>query len=111
TEQKASAADRAIYCNTLGTALFRAGAWQGALEGLSEAVKLHGFNAWDGFFLAMTHAKLGHKQEAQKHFQQAVAWVKANKPEDEEVLRFYAEAAGVLGVAKEGALLPGALSR
>jgi hypothetical protein len=60
----------------------------------------------DGFALAMTHARLDHKEEAQKQFHQAMAWMKKNKPQDEELRRIYAEAASNLGSRKVEALMP-----
>jgi serine/threonine protein kinase/WD40 repeat protein len=98
TPQKVPAKERGIYCNTLGTALYRAGDWQGALRELRQSVDLQGANAWDQFFLAMAHAKLGDKQKAQEYFDQAVQWMDKHKPQEEELRRFHAEAAHVLGL-------------
>src|SRR5262249_3440219 len=70
-EQKASAKQRGTYWNTLGTALYRAGDWPGARDALTESMKLQGINAWDKFFLAMTHARLAQKHESNTHFPEA----------------------------------------
>jgi hypothetical protein len=52
----------------------------------------------DFFFLAMAHWQLGEKDEARKYYDKAVAWMDKNKPDDEELRRFRAEAAALLGV-------------
>ena len=52
----------------------------------------------DWFFLAMAHWQLSDKEQARKWYDQAVEWMEKNKPEDEELLRFRAEAAALLGL-------------
>jgi hypothetical protein len=47
------------------------------------------FNA---FFLAMAEWQLGNKNAAGKWYDQAVNWMAKNKPKDEELVRFRAEA-------------------
>ena len=57
-----------------------------------------GRNSFDDFFLAMAYWQLGDKEQARKWYGQAVAWMKKNRPQDEELCRFRAEAAVLLGI-------------
>ncbi len=57
--------------------------------------KNDGFNA---FFLAMAHWQLGDKPQAHSWYDKAVPWMEKNQPKDEELVRFRAEAAALLGV-------------
>ena len=84
--------------NTLGVAEYRAGDWKAAIETLGKSYELLGEKelSFNAFFLAMTHWHLGNKEEARKSYDQAVQWMDKNKPEDEELLRFRAEAAALL---------------
>jgi len=50
------------------------------------------------FVLAMAHWQLGHKKEARQWYDKAVQWMDMNKPQDEELRRFRAEAALLLGI-------------
>lgn len=52
-----------------------------------------GSDSLDWFFLAMAHWRLGDKEQARKWNDQAVQWMEKNKPQDEELQRFRAEAA------------------
>jgi hypothetical protein len=45
-----------------------------------------------------TYAKLGNKQKAQEYFEQTVQWMNKHKSQEEELHRFHAEAANVLGL-------------
>jgi WD40 repeat protein len=86
--------------NTLGVARYRAGDWPGAIEALAKSEELApgthvGFNA---FFLAMAYWKLGHKDESRQWYGWAVQWTEKHLPKDEELRRFRAEAAGLLGL-------------
>ena len=49
----------------------------------------------------MAHWQLGEKEAARKWYDQAVAWMDKNQPNNEELRRFRAEAAELLGVAVE----------
>ena len=51
----------------------------------------------DWFFLAMSHWQLGDKKQARQWYDQAVAWMDKHMPQNEELIRFHAEAAEVLG--------------
>jgi hypothetical protein len=64
-----------------------------------------GGDAFDFFFLAMAHWQLGHKDEARQWYSQAVGWMEKNqealtkdRPHAEELKRFRAEAAELLGI-------------
>ena len=46
----------------------------------------------------MSHWKLGHKDESRQWYGRAVQWTEKNRPEDQELRRFRAEAAGLLGL-------------
>jgi tetratricopeptide (TPR) repeat protein len=85
--------------NTLGAAHYRAGDWKAAVTALEKAMKLReGGDAFDWFFLAMAHWQLGDKKQARQWYDKAVPWMEKNKSQDEELCRFRAEAAELLGV-------------
>jgi serine/threonine protein kinase/uncharacterized protein HemY len=89
------------YWNTLGAAQYRTGDWKGAVDALTRSMKLRkGGDAADWFFLAMAHERLGDKEQARKWYDQAVRWTEKNKPKDEELGCFRAEAAELLGIGK-----------
>ena len=82
-------------------AQYRAGEWQAAIEALEKSMELRkGGDAVDWFFLAMAHWQLGHKDEARKWYDKAVEWMDKNQPKNEELLRFRAEAAELLGISE-----------
>ncbi len=100
-----SSAERAValkpevgtYWNTLGAAQYRAGQWQGAVAALEKSMELgKGGDGIDWFFLAMARWRLGNRDEARKHYDQAVQWMDKNQPENEELRRFRSEAAELL---------------
>ena len=57
-----------------------------------------GGGVFDWFFLAMAHWKLGNQEEARRWYDKAVEWTDEHGPGDEELRRFRAEAAELLGV-------------
>jgi serine/threonine protein kinase/WD40 repeat protein len=91
------------YWNTLGVAQYRAANWQDAIAGLNKAEGLASgkYFAWNAFFLAMAHWHLGEREQARKEYGQAVLWMDKNHPQNEELRRFRAEAALVLGVQQK----------
>jgi serine/threonine protein kinase/tetratricopeptide (TPR) repeat protein len=85
--------------NTLGVAYYRAGDWKKALTALETSAELRGGgDSFDWFFLAMTHWQLGHKDEARRWYDRAVAWMEKNRPQDQEFRQFRAEAAKLLEI-------------
>jgi len=54
----------------------------------------------------MAHRQLGDKAEARKWYDQAVAWMDKNQPENEQLRHFRAEAAKLLGVVVEVGSFP-----
>jgi serine/threonine protein kinase/Tfp pilus assembly protein PilF len=100
------APDDGMHQNTLGVAQYRAGDWNAAIKALEKSMALDkGGDGLDWFLLAMAHWRLGHKGEAQKWYDRAAAWMAKNKLElekdkvnQEELNRFQAEAADLLGV-------------
>ena len=59
-------------------------------------------DSFDWFFLAMIHAKLGHKERAREWYNKAVQWSHQYRPPpmDTELFEFQVEAAEVLGLPK-----------
>ncbi len=94
-----SAPENASFKNTLGIAQYRNGHWEATVKVLEETIELsaEGFS-FSGFFLAMAHWQLGEKLKARTWYDKSVEWMNQNAPEDEELLRFRAEAAGLLGI-------------
>ena len=86
------------HWNTLGVALYRAGDLKGTVHALMKSMSLTGDNAQDDFFLAMARWRLGDKIAAQDLYGQAVTWMEKNAPHDQELVRFRAEAEGLLGL-------------
>ncbi|MEQ1826989.1 MAG: tetratricopeptide repeat protein [Pirellula sp.] len=88
--------------NTLGVAQYRSGRWKEAIDSLEKSIKLSDKSfSIDGFFLAMAYWQLDEKSEARTWYDQSVDWMDKNKPNDDELRRFRAEAAELLGVTKE----------
>jgi tetratricopeptide (TPR) repeat protein len=90
------------YLNTLGAAYYRAGDWKAAIAALEKSMKLRkGGDSYDWFFLAMAHWQLGEKGKARTWYDLAAQWMDKNQPTNEELLRFRAEAAELLGIEKK----------
>ena len=90
------------YWNTLGVAQYRAGDYEAAIKTLGKSMELgSGGVAFDWFFLAMAHWQLKHTEEARRWYDKGVAWMEKNKSDDDELLRFRAEAAELLGIGKK----------
>jgi WD40 repeat protein/serine/threonine protein kinase/Flp pilus assembly protein TadD len=87
------------HLNTLGAANYRAGDWKAAIAALEKSMERRkGGDSFDWFFLAMSHWKLGQKNQAREWYDKAVLWMEKNQPKNDELHRFRAEAAEVLGV-------------
>jgi serine/threonine protein kinase/Flp pilus assembly protein TadD len=84
---------------TLGVAQYRAGDWKAAVAALDKAMPFRsGGDGTDWFVLAMVHQRLGDKEEARRWYDKAVEWMGKNKPQDEELRSFRAEAAELLKI-------------
>ena len=87
--------------NTLGMAEYRAGAWDEAIKILSRSMDLSpGGSPADWFFLAMACWQQGDKSKARSWYERAVHSMEKNNPQDEELQRFRAEAAALLGMTE-----------
>ncbi len=87
--------------NTLGVAQYRNGDWKAAAAALNKSVQLQNEgDSFNFFFLAMAHWQLNEKDKARAWYEKAVAWMDKHKPDDEELKRFRAEAAALLGLPK-----------
>jgi tetratricopeptide (TPR) repeat protein len=90
-----------IPWTVLGTARYRAGNWAGAVEALNKSRELKGFeifSPYDNFFLAMAHWQLGDRAEARTWYAIVARWIDDKKLDDDELRRFRAEAADLLGI-------------
>ncbi len=92
----------AMSLNTLGVALYRSGRYDEAIDTLerSLAAGRGQTDAFDLFFLAMAHHRLGHRADARTHFDRALRWLGDHKALDERwaeaLTGFRAEAEAVL---------------
>ena len=95
------------FWTTLGVAQYRAGDFKAAVAALN---KMNGTpGGVGGLFLAMAHHKLGNREQAHKSYDAAIRWLqtygKADGSRgpfsDQEIRRFRAEAAQVLGLDRK----------
>jgi Flp pilus assembly protein TadD len=104
------ASTRGDYLNTLGVALYRAGRYAEAIDTLQRSLaasKGQG-EAFNFFFLAMAHHRLGRTDRARDAFDRGVRWWQAQKELEAQDVKdltgFRAEAEAVL--ARPGGELP-----
>jgi WD40 repeat protein/Flp pilus assembly protein TadD len=101
-----------VSLNTLGVALYRAGQYAEAVSVLEQSLAAGKgqFDAFDLFFLAMAHHRLGHVNPARDGFDRAVRWWGERKdlpaPYIAELTSFRAEAEAVLGLPRPLCELP-----
>lgn len=92
------ASEVGLFWRTLGVASYRAGDWKAAIRAFERSMKLRsGGDASDWFFLAMAHWQMGRRDEASQWYNRAVQSMEINQPRDDELSRFRAEAAALLG--------------
>jgi len=85
--------------NTLGAAHYNAGAWDEAIKALWRSVELtSGGSRADWLFLAMAHWQKGDKDKARSWYDKAVQGMEKDESNDDELRRFGAEAAALLGL-------------
>ncbi|HEX5272812.1 MAG TPA: tetratricopeptide repeat protein, partial [Gemmataceae bacterium] len=86
------------YRNTLGVAHYRNGEDRAAVAELEAAMRMRaGGDCCDWFFLAMSHWRLGERDEARAWFDRAVRGMERDGPHDGATRRFHAEAEALLG--------------
>jgi eukaryotic-like serine/threonine-protein kinase len=87
------------YWNTLGVANCRIGDWQAAAAALEQSIRYRsGGDAYDWLFLAMAHARMGDSALARTWYDRSLAWIERSPRSNQELLRFRAEAAHILGL-------------
>ncbi len=88
--------------NTLGVANYRSGDWKEARAALEKSMELRkGGDAFDWIFQAMTQWRLDQKKEARNWYEKADAWMEKNAAQNEELIRFRAEARDLFGIGKK----------
>jgi tetratricopeptide (TPR) repeat protein len=93
------APERGEFWNTLGVALYRAKDWTEARATLYRSMSLRrGGDSFDWFFLALSLWQLGDQSEGRKWYDRTVEWMERNRPKDEELIRFRAEAEELLQI-------------
>jgi eukaryotic-like serine/threonine-protein kinase len=82
------------YWNTLGVVRYRSGNWNEAVDALTRAEELSKGKLLgaDGLFLALANWQRGDRQQALHWYNRAVEWLDKIKSDDDELLRFRAEA-------------------
>ena len=95
--------NEAMYRNTLGVAQYRNGEFLPAIESLEKSLALGKgkTDAFDLYFLAMCHKKLGHAAEAKDCFDRAAVWTRQHQNQFpagifDELAGFQTEAESVL---------------
>lgn len=88
-----------VLMRALGVAHYRAGDMPAALEALEKALAMRpGGDVIEWYFMAMAHQKLGRAITAREFYDRATELMDRSGPPEEELVRFRAEAAMLLGV-------------
>ena len=83
---------------TLALAEYRAGHWAESVAAAERSIALSNDGQCSNwFFLTMALWRQGAKDRSQSFFDQAAAWTKKNDPKNDNLLRFWREAADLLG--------------
>jgi Tfp pilus assembly protein PilF len=102
------AGGRALFKNTLGVALYRNGKYQEALQVLQQSLESSKGeqDAFDLFFIAMCHHRLGKAARARESYERAARWFQERRGRlqerwVEELTAFQAEATALLAQPKD----------
>lgn len=97
-----AAAHNPAYCLALGVAYYRTDNWQESIKWLNDSMRLRheDDDARDQFFLAMALWEQGEgtREEARKHYQEAVDWMQDTRPGNLQLRRIHQEATQLMGV-------------
>jgi len=70
----------------LGTAYYRAGRYREAIECFQQASRITPLKPWELAFLAMSHFRLGHREDARRILDSTLQWIEqANNPDPIEL--------------------------
>jgi tetratricopeptide (TPR) repeat protein len=102
----AAKADRTMQrkaWQALGCALYRKSNWKESLEALEKAVALEDSSgsALKSFFFAMNYWQLGQPDEARRHYDRAMLWMKQNAADAKRLRGIQAEATALLKIEDE----------
>ncbi len=97
------APDHPLYLRTLGVAQYRAGQWQSAVESLTNAGRTGEYSGDRGFFLSMAAWHLGEPATALDAYRKSTEWMDRRHSNDDELIRFRAEAAQLLKIEEREA--------
>jgi hypothetical protein len=90
------------YWNTLGAAYYRTGDFKAASAALDRSITLgEGGATFDYIFLTMTHAQLGHQEQAHHWFAKAMHSIEQHHSDHPELSHFCAEAKSLLSRVPE----------
>jgi len=90
--------EKAAFWNTLGMARYRKGDWAKARTALEQSMERSGGGGpVDWFFLALAYHRLGEKERARNWREKAVRWMEERHRQNEDLMRYRAEANRVLG--------------
>jgi serine/threonine protein kinase/tetratricopeptide (TPR) repeat protein len=91
----------------LGEAHCSAGNWWAAAEAIEKSMELGTPGPYHWLRLAIAQSQLGNKDQARASFDKAVAWMEKNPRKNDDLARYRAEAAALLGL-KDEPIIPNA---